>query len=96
MLWLFKPAVIRPRQINKAQASLELAVAVILLLILFVAALRIFFWANRTVVNRQTEYEYDPDFGRVASGEYNRTNTIIKEQDIRRQGKDYVPLNITR
>jgi len=42
---------------HKAQASLELSIALIGVLIILFGAFNIFMWVNKRIVNRQRDYE---------------------------------------
>ncbi len=90
-LRLLRPsASLRTPRGRSGQASLELAMAIILLLILFAAVLKIFVWVNATLVNRQFDYEQGA-YGRVAAGGYNAT---IATGNISENNTQYTPLKL--
>ena len=55
-----------------AQASLEMAIAIACILILFLASIRLFFWLNQRLVLRQEAYENT----RVSATDENRTTQL--------------------
>lgn len=75
-----RPLIIKMKIKNKAQASLELSAAIIVLLLLFVASLRIFIWLNKTMVQRQGSYERNSTTGRIAAGSANSEVQVDETQ----------------
>jgi hypothetical protein len=45
------------KNLEKAQASLEMAITIIAVLIFFLGCIRLFFWVNERLVLRQERYE---------------------------------------
>ncbi len=60
---------------RKGQATLELSVAIICLILLFVATVKIFLWLNKTMVTRQGDYERGVT-GRVQASNSNATEPV--------------------
>lgn len=55
---------------KKAQVALELATAMVGIILLLYGAVAIFMWANNRLIVRQEDYEGSSDYGRVkAAGE---------------------------
>jgi hypothetical protein len=52
-----KGQALRLTDVRSGQATLELTVALIFVMIFLVGAIRIFLWLNESIVNRQVDYE---------------------------------------
>lgn len=61
---------------KKGQVTLDFALALICILILFFASAVLFFWVNGQLVKRQQYYESQPDYGRVKAAGINETKEI--------------------
>ncbi len=62
------------------QAALELSVAIICLLILAAASVKLFIWVNRSIIQRNADYE-SGEYGRVEASNYTNPIAGIKERN---------------
>ncbi len=63
---------VRGRHNKKAQASLELSLALIGVLIILFGAFNVFMWVNKRIINRQRDYESK----RVTAGSTHSSNEV--------------------
>lgn len=53
---------------KRSQATLELTLAMLGVILLLYGVLSVFMWANKSLISREADYETDASYGRVAAG----------------------------
>jgi len=71
------------KKAHAGQVTLELALAIICVIILFWASAKFFFWINKSMVTREQNYESSPTDGRAKAGTWGNKEIQVNEKPLR-------------